>query len=155
MSTPTSTITLYYAPYLIPDKNFMVDNLATYLSEIPATEKKVITDFQYIKHSLELEIKIDIYQSFLEYESSNTNWNYCSIQNTNGKVVYYFIIGKEWKGQDSVKLSLYMDTINTFKRGSDYILSNKSKILLDATNESSSEFRLMNISLIGSKIRLT
>ena len=129
MSTPTSTITLYYAPYLIPDKNFMVDGLATYLSEIPATEKKVITDFQYIKHSLELEIKIDIYQSFLEYESSNTNWNYCSIQNTNGKVVYYFIIGKEWKGQDSVKLSLYMDTINTFKRGSDYILSNKSKIL--------------------------
>lgn len=129
MSTPTSTITLYYAPYLIPDKNFMVDNLATYLSEIPATEKKVIKDFQYIKHSLELDIKINISQSFLEYDYTYVNWNYCSIQNTNGKVIYYFIIGKEWRGQESVKLSLYMDTINTFSRGSDYVLSNKSKIL--------------------------
>lgn len=129
MSTPTSTITLYYAPYLIPDKNFMVDSLATYLSEIPITEKKVIKDFQYIKHSLELDIKINISQSFLEYDYTYVNWNYCSIQNTNGKVIYYFIIGKEWKGQESVKLSLYMDTINTFSRGSDYVLSNKSKIL--------------------------
>ena len=125
-----STLNFYKNTPILPEKNFMVDNLPLYLSQYSTDNKFTISNFQYIKHSLNLEIKIDSAQSNLEFLLSNA-WNYMSIQNsdTNAKVVYYFIVNKEWRAQETLKLTLYMDTINTFSRLSDYVLSEKTKVM--------------------------
>ena len=128
-----STLNLYKDSLIRPEKNFMVEDIATYLNNFNYMKRKTITEFQYIKHSLELKIKIDTAQYGLEFVASE-NWDYCSIQNLNElakptKKVYYFIVGKEWKGESTIELSLYMDTLNTFGYGVDYKLSEKTKVM--------------------------
>ena len=122
----TSTINIYKNSLIRPEKNFMVDNISTYLATLT---KFTRTEFQYIKHALELEIKIDSDQDNLEFLLANT-WDYASIKNSDSsRVVYYFIVNKEWRGQNTIKLSLYMDTLNTFTFGTDYTLSPKTKVM--------------------------
>lgn len=49
-------INLYYEPNFRPDKNMYVDNLASYFADI--TPYWEIGDFQYVKHDLDITIKI-------------------------------------------------------------------------------------------------
>ena len=59
----TSTLNFYKNTPLLPNKNFMVDDIETYLyknHQSVSGQYFSITDFQYIKHSLNLEIKIDM-----------------------------------------------------------------------------------------------
>ena len=140
MSLPVSTLILYKNTDIEIDRNFMIDSIADYLA---TQTKETISNFQYIKHQLLLNIKIDKAQANLEYLSAN-NYNYCSIQNTDGKVVYYYITGKEWKGQSTILLHLAMDTINTFKLGTDYSLSNKTLVM----REHKDRFKKISVSSI-------
>lgn len=106
-----SVLNLYLNSKILPNKLFKVDNIERYLATLSNTITK--TDFQYIKHSLFLVIKVDFSQSYLEYIDTR-DYNYCSIKNDNGEVVYYFILDKRWKGQSTLELTLSLDTINTF-----------------------------------------
>lgn len=120
----TSTLKLYYRTEIEPDKNIVVEDIEDYLSTITST---TIEDFQYIKHNLDIVIKINESQEKLEYFYNN-NINYCSIQNENGKIVYYFVINKNWKGQNTIELTLRMDSANTFKFNLDYNLTRKTLV---------------------------
>ena len=129
-----STLILYKQCKIEFGKNFMVDDISDYLSGLT---KITIDNFQYQKHNLELEIKIDQYQYGLEALPDN-NYNYVSIQNftqedeehtvQNGKVCYYFVTQRKWRSQNTLLLSLTMDTINTFKKGTDYDIDPKTRI---------------------------
>ncbi|MBO7043012.1 hypothetical protein J6W34_00315 [bacterium] len=110
-----STLKLYKGTPLLPDKNFCVDDLSTYLATYAGTNLITINDFQYIKHGLSISIKINKGQAFLEFSKAANDFNYISIQNTEDTYpVYYFIISKRWIAKDTCQLVLKMDTLNTF-----------------------------------------
>ena len=125
-----SQVIIYKDSKILPDRMFKVDDIAGYLDNLSSSLKISISNFQYIKHSLQLSIKIDRTQLGLEYKD-NSNYNYCSIKNYDsnnvGRIVYYFIVDKKWLSPDTIQLFLNMDTINTFDIYG--YLSDKTKIL--------------------------
>ena len=113
MSITTSQLTLYKECRITPDKAFKVDSIEVYLATLTNT---AITDFQYIKHDLELSIKVNKGQAFLAFEDDK-GYNYCKIHNGSGasdKPVYYFIVSQKWLSQETIQFNLRMDTINSF-----------------------------------------
>ena len=111
MSNPSSTIILYKDTKIIPSRNMVVDSLSDYLATLT---KLTINDFQYQRHHLEMDIKIDKTQVWQEFEALN-NYNYLSIQNSDStRVVYYFIMNKTQYANSTINLHLMMDTANTF-----------------------------------------
>ena len=118
---------------ILPEKNFKVDSLDTYLSALTALEITGLTEKeapQYIKHSLDLFIKINKNQSTLNFFDNANNYNYMSIKNTDDTYpVYYFIIKKEWVSKNTLGLILRMDTVNTFtaERNS-FTISNRTMV---------------------------
>ena len=121
----TATIKLYKDCKILKTKNFIVDDIADYLSSISSVV--TISNFQYQKNALELNINISKNESNLEYLASN-NFNYLEVLNENGKKVYYFINRKVWRAKETIALELEMDVLNTFKYGTDYTLTNKTLI---------------------------
>ena len=121
----TATIKLYKDCKILKEKNFIVDDIADYLSTLSYT--KTIENFQFQKNALEISINIDEEQASLEYLRSN-NFNYLEVQNENGKKVYYFIKRKIWRAKQTIALELEMDVLNTLKYGTDYTLTDKTLI---------------------------
>ena len=109
---------LYLNSKIIPEKNFKVDSLETYLStltKVEITGETANLAPQYIKHDLSLIVKINKNQSTLNFFASANNYNYMSIKNDDDSYpVYYFIIKKSWISENTIALTLKMDTVNTF-----------------------------------------
>ena len=105
----TSILKFYQTP-ITPKLNCVVDSLTSYLNSL---NNLTLNDYQYVKLALDITIKVNIPQSNVP----KFNYNYVSIKNSDvDKTYYYFIIGTpEWISSDCVKLSLSLDTINTFK----------------------------------------
>lgn len=82
----TSTITLYKTD-LTPERNAWIDNLETYLS---SCTHYTISNFQFIKHDLDLAIKIDFTQTYVD----NPTYNYVKIV-SNNVTRYYFVLDTE------------------------------------------------------------
>ena len=128
----TSTLTLYYKTILTRDKNYAFDDAGSgkgielYLATISA--KQTIVGFQYVKHSLSLSIRLDKPQSFLNMGSGAQDLNYVKIQNGEENPVYYFVTGKRWKSENTVEISLAMDTLNTFEYDVDYSVNKKTLV---------------------------
>lgn len=118
----TCTLTLYTGCKIGPEKNFIVDNLTTYLGTLEST---TITGFQYQRFELNKTIKLDLDQIWqtkvnnLPYGQSSVpkKWNYCAISTKKDNTTiyyYYFITGYKQIAQKTVELTLLMDTLNTF-----------------------------------------
>ena len=129
----TSTLTLYYKSLINKDKNFILDNpsngksmVENYLSTL---EKQVITGFQYVKHQVNLTIKIDKSQDALNMGLDSQDLNYIKIQNQGeASPKYYFIVGKTWKAESTIELTLNMDTLNSFQFNKDYEINKKTLV---------------------------
>lgn len=122
-----STVTLYVSCKIRPNLLFKVDDIETYLA---TEEHYTITNFQYIRHKLNLKIKINQSQVYSDFAEQRV-FNYCKIQNDGLGIVYYFIIGKTQLSEETIEYELAMDTINTFLPYADsYMLelSPKTKI---------------------------
>lgn len=129
----TSQIVIYETKKVTPEKNFLVEDIDSYLSTVPSL---AFGNFQYIKHSLELQIKVDlgqiagVDQSIYDPFTDNGNFTYCRIKNsTDSRAVYYFIVDKIWTAQQTVTFTLVMDTVNTFQIGTDYLFDPKTKLI--------------------------
>ena len=129
-----STVTLYKNSKLLPDKNIALiwtaggityKGIELYLSNLTSI---AIADFQYVKHALSLSIRVNLSQSNLSMGYGAEDLNYCKIQNGEENPLYYFIVGKKWKGEYTVELSLVLDTLNSFLWDDDYQISNKSLV---------------------------
>lgn len=119
-----STLNIYSNCKIIPSKNFKVDFIENYLATL---SKATILDFQYVKHSLQVQIKVDMSQTGLTF-TSEFNANYVSIKNgTDGTIVYYFVKNKRWLSEHTIAFDLFMDTINSFNDS--ISISPKTKIL--------------------------
>ena len=92
----TSVVKFYKNDILTPGRNAMyaaseqASGFSTWLSN---SLKKTITDFQYVKHGLNINIKIDAAQMNINRSDNIFPFNYVSIKNTDDeRTFYYFII---------------------------------------------------------------
>lgn len=127
-----STLTLIYGSQVLPERNFKVPSLNDIVSKADATT--TISNFMYVKHALDLTIKINKSQLNLTFDKATThNLNYVIIQNITSidgeeqKKVGYFVIDKKWIAESTIELTLHCDVVNTFI--DDCELSDKTKIL--------------------------
>ena len=125
----TTTLTLYKHTKLDDMKNFVVDDIESYLS---TKTKETITGFQYQRFEINKTIKLDKSQSYLLKGSSLNKYDYLSIS-TGEVIYYYFILRASWKAEETIELDIKMDTLNTFgfsnvASDSTYTLSNKTLV---------------------------
>lgn len=98
-----------YQTHLTPARNALVDNLDDYLASLQPRYSS--DNFQYQQLALDLIMKINVKQVVI---SGHNLGNYLTIEQ-DGKKWYYFILNTEWSGQETVKLTLSIDSINTFR----------------------------------------
>ena len=113
-------ISIYYDCKILPNKNFKVDDLSSYLNTLTMWGGEPI-HCQEMKHQLKHTYKVVLGERFLSFDDFS-NLNYLKAQNftkltpsstlTLAKV-YYFIVGKKWLAQNCIELELEMDVINT------------------------------------------
>lgn len=126
-----SQLKIYTNCKIVPDKNFYVDSITAYLQTLNPV---VISNFQYVKHGLNISIKIDLSQDQLDPVPMK-NANYVSIQNMSvgdgqfspQTMVFYFVKRKRWIAPHTIEYELVCDTINSFR--DTYEVSPKTKIL--------------------------
>ena len=85
-----STLTIYSNSNLTYDRNLIIDGIEEYLLSIDSFH---VFDFQYIKNKLNLEIKVNLNQEYIDkgYSIGKTqNYDYLSIENMNDNKYYYF-----------------------------------------------------------------
>ena len=122
----TSLLKIYKDCKVYSDKNFLVESIEDYLSTLNVI---TISEFQFIRHDLDLEIKVDLSQVYQEF-NTNYNYNYVSIKNSNSsRTCYYFVINKTQRADNTIKLTLRMDVLNTFKINDDYTIDDKTLVL--------------------------
>lgn len=106
----TSNIKFYKTAFP-SDTNVYVDDIESYLSSLSDYE---ILNFQYIKHDLNISIKIDQDQS----DINDFDYNYCSIKNSDeNNIFYYEVIKVDWKAGKTLIIDLAMDTVNSLGQG--------------------------------------
>lgn len=120
----TSTITLYQDCKIIPSKNFVVDSLEDYLSTL---DRVSISNFQYIRNDLHCYIKISKDQDFVG-SYSYYNYNYLKVIQ-DGVNYYYFIVKKTQLSQNTIGYELLMDTLNTYKWGTAFNVSPRTRVI--------------------------
>ena len=114
----TSVVKFYKNDILTPGRNAMyaasetASGFSTWLSN---SLKKTITDFQYVKHGLNINIKIDAAQMNINRSDNIFPFNYVSIKNTDDeRTFYYFIMDVEWVSQSTIRFILSIDSVATF-----------------------------------------
>lgn len=127
-------LTLYKASSLKPSLNAYVENIEDYLNSLGSAGKLVINNFQYIKYDMDLTIKIDYPQSgIVEFPYTYVRFNdeAAEIQADPSRTAYYYIMNTSWVAQNTIKLGLALDTVNTFQtmyQITPASFSNKTKI---------------------------
>lgn len=124
MSAITSTLKIYKKCQIIPERRLVVDNITVYLGTLTGTN--TISNFQYIRHALRIDIKVDLSQVNQEFTSE---YNYCSIVNSDSsKTVYYYVRKMKQVAQSTILFELEMDVLNTFKWNVDFAVSPKTEV---------------------------
>ena len=119
----SAIVTLYENCKLTPEKNFVVDEIATYLNTLT---KKTAT-YNFIAHDLNITISANESMGILSYSAAG-KYNYAEIRNSNeSKPVRYFITDRRFNAQGAVTLTLLMDTLNSFALGTDYAFSENTR----------------------------
>ncbi len=123
----TSELVLYKGCKIAKDKNFVVEDIDSYLETLQAI---TIQNFQYLKHALKLTVKVDMSQDELSCDKLfDDTYNYARIKaNNEDAYYYYFVDSKKWIAEHTVALELTQDTLNTYKLGVNYGLGEKTKI---------------------------
>lgn len=115
----TSKLTLYYNTLLTPEHNAMWSQnttndggFANWLATGTATKATlVIEPFQWIRHKLDITIKIDNSQQLID----KMTYNYAAIKNSDDdRTYYYFVLNMNQVAQHTVELVLSLDSIATF-----------------------------------------
>ena len=121
-----SSLVLYKSTGLQSEKQFIIEDISSFL----ATKVSWIytSKYQYIKHGLNIAIKLNLSQSYLDV-SSIIDYDYLTIKNGTERMYFYFITGKRWLSTETVEFQLVMDTLNTFKWNVDYTVNKKTLVM--------------------------
>lgn len=110
---------------LLPEKLLIVDAIEDYLATKTATQ---LNNFQYIKNQLELSIVINASQ--LLSQPKNASYKYVRVYDDDSGYIYYYYVKKaSWTAQNSVRLELVMDVLNTFQEGTHYSFKDNTRII--------------------------
>ena len=109
MAINSNTTLKLYQTSLQIDKNFVVDDLDTYLAGLTPVYASD-NNFQRQKIALDRSIKINKPQTWTE----NPIFNYAVIEQDNRRY-YFYVVGCNWRAQKTVAISLHMDTLNTYR----------------------------------------
>ena len=124
----TCTLELYQDTKLRPEKNYLFHGGISYF--LASKTKTTVTDFQWQRPELEKKIKLNLAQSYSTIAYYNTKFDYLRIKyDEYGTEYYYFIIKYTQVAENTIELSLTMDTLNTFSYnpvGSGISLGNKN-----------------------------
>lgn len=125
----TSTIKVYGATSwkLYASKLFVVESIDKYLAYFTPIYSN--TSFQYIKHQLELSINIPLAQANVMDKANAPT--YVSIKNSGlyTKTFYYYVKNRAWRSEETLRLDLVMDVLNTYQEGTDYSFKDNCNIL--------------------------
>lgn len=114
----TSVVKFYKNDILTPGRNAMYaasETASGFSTWLGNSLKRTITDFQYVKHGLNINIKIDAAQMNINRSDNIFPFNYVSIKNTDDeRTFYYFIMDVEWVSQSTIRFILSIDSIATF-----------------------------------------
>ena len=99
-----------FETHLSPTRNALVDDIRTYLYD-DCTQRYHNDKFGFLKMALDMEVVLPLGQDDV---MQNEFGNYAEIVQSD-KVWYYFITSCEWTNQNSVKVKLSIDSINTFR----------------------------------------
>lgn len=125
----TSTIKVYGATSwkLYASKLFVVESIDKYLANFTPIYSN--SSFQYIKHQLELSINIPMAQVNIMDQANAPV--YVSIKNSGlyGKTFYYYVKNRAWRSEETMRLDLVMDVLNTYQEGTDYSFKDNCNIL--------------------------
>lgn len=103
----TSTVILYQTS-ITPEKNCVVEQLSSYLA---GCSSLTFNNFQYVKIEYDVTIKVNINQQY----DKDFDYNYAKITNSSqAKDYYYFILGTRWISQNTIELSLSLDSLNSY-----------------------------------------
>ena len=113
-----SVLTVFKNTKLTPDKNFIIEDIGGFISTYYAF---AINDFRYTKHDLQITINLDLEAANNLNYFKTDNYNYVSIKNPEDtKPIYYFVMDKQYLANNTLKLFLEMDTLNTFNGQFDF-----------------------------------
>ena len=121
-----SVITLWRLTGLLPDHNYVIQDILSYLGE-----GIQIDPFQFLELKPKMTIKIQKGQQFLQF-NGDFNFDYCRIARTgygfDDSGAYYFVVDKRWKSKDCLELDLEMDVLNSFEWDTYYEVSDKTLV---------------------------
>ena len=109
MVNSNTTLKLYQTSLQI-DKNFVVDDLDTYLNDKATLVYASDNNFQRQKIALDRSIKINKPQTWTE----KPVFNYAVIEQDDRRY-YFYVVGCNWRAQKTVAISLHMDSLNTYR----------------------------------------
>lgn len=118
-NTYPKSIIYFYKTKIKPEKNAFVEDLEDYLvSTVTGTNTGI--ECQYIKHALNLTLKINAEEG----KQISFDSNYCKITNyatalSAEKTIYYFITNMKVFSENTIELTLALDTVNTLGKESD------------------------------------
>lgn len=106
-----SEVRIYRSTPLTRERNMKIDGIEQFLNFYYPSS---YSNFQYIKHGINIEIKLDRTQR--EQDANNVSFvNYCRIANGTDIPYYYFVEKITPRGESTILLSLHLDVINTFR----------------------------------------
>lgn len=101
-------ILTFYSTGFDVSKNGIYESIEAYLQSLTPTLS--ISDYKHIDPSLNVSVKLPVEsRNFLKSKIGD----YCRAQD-NGGTYYYYVMGCDWKGKETVAVSLALDTLNTF-----------------------------------------
>ena len=130
-----SQIILFKNCKIVPDKNFIVEGIDTYLAGL---ESITISKFQYLRNDLQITIKINKSEEFTESIFAN-NYNYLKVVQ-NDASYYYFISKKTQVAESTIALELTMDVLNTYPWNSAFTPSSRTKVLREHKDRYAKDF---------------
>lgn len=119
---------------LLASKLFKIENIESFLAQVPESNITTIENFQYQKTQLEMSIKVDMNQDNAEVQTP-TSIKYVSIRNdANGRIAYYFVKRATSRSQKCVQFDLVLDVLNTYTDGVDFIFKPNTRIIREHKN---------------------
>lgn len=117
-----TTIKLYFSTGIRPEKNAVIEDIATYLSTKSSVEYSIN---RFIEHDTSVSIKIDthVLSPASQYDTAGEKLNpfdyskldYCAIKNDRDTdFVYYYILNKKWTATKTLMLDLAIDSLTSF-----------------------------------------
>lgn len=115
------TLTFYRTPFDMT-KNGIYEDLETFLENTPVT---CSLDYKHIDPALTVTVKLPVSS---HQKTKEIVGDYCKAEDDDGTVYYYYVMNSQWKGKETLLVTLGMDTLNTFKKEIDGSLTAETHI---------------------------